>query len=72
MNHAAPAQVAANIPVYSTNYGAMDGNKTFPSAVSFNTGKRYKRETNLKFSEGTVEKYQSFRGQFNIHHKMLG
>ncbi len=64
--------MAANIPVYSTNYRTIDSNKTFPSAVSFNTGKRYKRETNLKFYEGTVEQYESFRSQFNIHHKMLG
>ncbi len=55
LNQVAPSQVAANIPVYSTNYRIMDGNKTFPSAVSFNTGKRYKRETNLKFYEVTVE-----------------
>ncbi len=40
--------------------------------ASFTTGKRYNRETNLKFSEGTVEQYESFRSQFNIHHKMLG
>ncbi len=39
---------------------------------SFITGKRYKRETNLKFSEGSVEQYKSFRSQFNIHRKMLG
>ncbi len=50
----------------------MDGNKTFPSAASDNTGRRYKRETNLKFSEGTVEQYESCRSQFIIHHKMLG
>ncbi len=67
VNHAAPAQQAANLPVYCTNYEAMDGNKEFQSAASFNTGKRYKRETNLKFSEGTVDQYESFRSQFNIH-----
>ncbi len=50
----------------------MNSNKTFQTVASFNTGKRYKRETNLKFSEGTVEQYESFRSQFNIHHKMLG
>ncbi len=72
VNHAAPAQQAAKLPVYSTNYGAMDRNKTFQSVVSFNTGKRYKRETNLKFSKSTVDQYESFRSQFNIHHKMLG
>ncbi len=72
VNYAAPAQQAAKLHVYSTHYGAMDGNKTFQSVASFNTGKRYKRETNLKFSEGTVDQYESFRSQFNIHHKMLG
>ncbi len=72
VNHIAPAQQAAKLPVYSTQYGAMDGNKYFQSVSSFNTGKRYKRETNLKFSEGTVEQYESFRSQFNIHYKMLG
>ncbi len=60
------------IPVYSTNYGAVDSNNTFQSAASFNTGKRYKKETNLKFSEGTVDQYENCRSQFNIHHKMLG
>ncbi len=50
----------------------MDGNKTFTSVASDNTGRRYKRETNLKFSESTVEQYESFRSQFIIHHKMLG
>ncbi len=70
-NHTAPAQQAAKLPVYCTQYGAMDGYKTFQSAASFNTGKIYKRETNLKFSERTVEQYESFRSQFNIHHKML-
>ncbi len=50
----------------------MDGNKAFPSLASDNTGKRDKRETNLKFSEGCVEQYESFRSQFIIHHKMLG
>ncbi len=39
---------------------------------SSNPGKRFKRETTLKFSDGSVESYESFRSQFNIHHKMLG
>ncbi len=39
---------------------------------SLNTGKTYKRETTLKFSEGSVETYESFRSQFNIHRKMVG
>ncbi len=55
VNHSALAQQAAKLPVYSTQYGAIDGNKSFQLVTSFNTGKRYKRETNLKFSEGTVE-----------------
>ncbi len=70
-NHVAPAQMAVNIPTTSIQHGATDGNKTFQSVASFNTGKRYKRETNLKFSERNVEKYKSFRSQFNIHHKMF-
>ncbi len=44
VNHATPAQMAVNIPAYSSNYGAMDSNKTLPSAVSFDTRKRYNRE----------------------------
>ncbi len=44
VNHTAPAQQAAKLPVYSTQYGAMDGNKTFQSVASFNTGKRYKSQ----------------------------
>ncbi len=55
VNSAIPVQQAAKLPVFSTHYGGMDGNKTFQSAASFNTGKRYKKETNLKFSEGSVE-----------------
>ncbi len=72
VNYTAPAQMAANIPVSSTQHGVIDGKKTFQSTASFTTGKRYKRETYLKFSEGTVEQYGSFRSQFNIHHKMMG
>ncbi len=62
--------MAENIPAYSTNCGMMDCNKTLPTVVSFDTRKRYKK-TKLKFSEGTVDQYESFRSQFNIHHKML-
>ncbi len=72
VSHTTSAQMAVNIPVSSTQYGAIDDNETFQSVASFTTGKRYKRETNLKFSEGTVEQYESFRSQNNIHHKMLG
>ncbi len=71
VSHAAHEQLAANISDPSTRHGAMDGNKTFPSWASDNTGRRYKRETNLKFSEGTVGQYESFRSQFIIHPKML-
>ncbi len=67
----APEHLAANIPDPSTRHGVIDGNKIFPSAASDFTGRRYKRETNPKFSEGTVEQYESFRSQFIIHHKML-
>ncbi len=72
VNNATPVQLAANIPVVSTNFGVIDGNKTLVTMSSFNTRKRYKRETGLKFSDGSVELYENFRSQFNIHHKMLG
>ncbi len=72
VSQAAHEQLAADIPNTSTRHGAMDGKKMFPSWASDNTGKRYKRETNLKFSEGSVEQYESFRSQFIIRHKMLG
>ncbi len=72
VNYAMPVQQAANIPAFSTNNGDSDGNKTLSTMSSFSTRKRYKRETNLKFSDGSVEVYESFRSQFNIHHKMLG
>ncbi len=72
VNHTEPSQIAVNIPLSSTQHGLIDGNKAFQSAASFTTGKRYKIEINLKFSKGTVEQYESFRSQFNIHLKMLG
>ncbi len=72
LNNTILVQQAANIPVFSSNNGVIDVNKTFLTMGSFNTGKIYKRETNLKFSEGSVELYESFRSQFNMHHKMLG
>ncbi len=72
VNNAIHIQQAAKLQVFSTHYGDIEVNKTFQSVASFNTGKRYKRETNLKFSEGSVEQYKSFRSQFNIHHKILG
>ncbi len=71
VNHTAHEQLAANIPDTSTQYEMMDGNNTFASMACENTGRRFKRETNQKFSEGTVEQYESFRSQFIIHHKML-
>ncbi len=50
-NSTIPVQQGAKLPVCSTNNGVTDGNKTFQTMGSFITGKRYKRETNLKFSE---------------------
>ncbi len=49
----------------------MDGNKTCQTVANSNTGKRYKRKTDLKFSEGSLEEYESFKSQFIVHHKML-
>ncbi len=72
VNYAIPVQQAAHIPAFSTNNGDIDGNETLSTMSSFSTGKRYKRETNFKFSDGSVEAYKSFRSQFNIHYKMLG
>ncbi len=66
-----PAQSVSKLPVNAINNG-LDGNITLHMTSSINTGKRYKRETTLKFSEGSVETYESFRSQFNIHQKMLG
>ncbi len=66
VNHATHEQLAVNITDPCTQHGAMDGNKTFPSVAFDNSERRYKRETNLKFSEGTVEQYESFRS--HIHH----
>ncbi len=71
VNNTIPVQQTANIPVVSTNNGVLDGNKTLETMSSFNTGKRYKIETSLKFSDGSVELYESFESQFNIHHKLL-
>ncbi len=34
VNHSAPAPMAANISANSTNYGAIDGNKTLPTEVT--------------------------------------
>ncbi len=72
VNYAMTVQQAVNLPVFSTNNGVIDCNKTFLPMGSFYTGKRYKRETNLKFSEGSVELYEDFTSQFNIHHIMFG
>ncbi len=72
VNNEIPVQQEANIPVASTNNGIVDSNKILETISCFNTGKRYKRETTLKFSDVSVECYESFKSQFNIHHKMLG
>ncbi len=66
-----PAQSVSKLPVFDINSG-LDGNKTLHMMSSLNTRKRYKRKTSLKFSEDSVETYESFRSQFNIHRKMLG
>ncbi len=54
----------------SANNG--DGNITLSSTSSITPGKRYKRETTLKFTEGSVDSYVSFKSRFNIHRKILG
>ncbi len=66
-----PSQSVSKLPDNDINSG-LDGNKTLHMMCSLNTGKRFKRETTLKFSEGSVETYERFRSQFNIHQKMLG
>ncbi len=63
--------MVSKLPVFEINSG-LDGNKTLHMMRSLNTEKRYKRETTLKFSEGSVETYESFRSQFNIHRMILG
>ncbi len=65
-----PDQSVLKLPVNAINSG-LDGNKTLHMTSSLNTGKRYKRKTIFKFSEGSVETYESFRSWFNIHRKML-
>ncbi len=57
VNFAIPVQQAANIPVFSTNNGVLDGNKTLQTMSSSNTGQRYKREITLKSSDGSVKSY---------------
>ncbi len=66
-----PSQSVSKLPDNAIK-SVLDGNKTLHMMSSLNTGKRYKRETTLKFSEGSVETYENFRSQFNIHQKMLG
>ncbi len=66
-----PAKSVSKLHVFDINSG-LDGNKTLHMTRSLNTRKRYKRETTLKFSEGYVETYESFRSQFNIHRMILG
>ncbi len=55
-----PTQSVLKLPIFDINSG-LDGNKTLVMMSSLNTGKRYKRENTLKFSEGSVETYESFR-----------
>ncbi len=66
-----PAQSVSKFPFNAINSG-LDSNKTLYMMSSLTNGKRYKRETTLKFTEGSVETYESFRSQFNVHQKMLG
>ncbi len=70
-NNVQLVQSVSKLPVPTINAGS-DSNKTLQLMSAMWAGKRYKRETNLKFSEGSVESYESFRSQWNIHHRMLG
>ncbi len=72
MNNVVPFQSAVQLPYHFVNNGGLEGNKTLQMTSCFNTGKKFMRDTNLKFSEGSLDTYQSFRSQINIHHKMLG
>ncbi len=49
-----PTQSVSKFPFKAINSG-LDSNKSLYVMSSLNTGKRYKRETILKFSEGSVE-----------------
>ena len=71
VNQSYPVRMAANIPTASYNSVNAGSNKTL-QPMSGISGKRYKRESSLKFSEGNVEVYESFRSQFCIQQKMLG
>ncbi len=51
-------QTAVKLPI-SMTYGDTRGNRTQQSASSMWSCKIYKRETNLKYSEGSVEVYKS-------------
>ncbi len=42
VNSAVSVQLAAKVLVFSANNRVTDGNKTFQTMNSFNTGKRYK------------------------------
>ncbi len=64
------AQSVSKLSVNAINR-CLYGNKTL-HMTSLSTGKRFKREITLKFSEGSAETYESFRSQFNIHRKILG
>ncbi len=61
-----PAQSVSKLPVNVINSG-LDGNKTLHMTSSLNTGKKFRRETILMFSESSIETYESFGSQFNIH-----
>ncbi len=66
-----PGQSVSKLPVNAINSG-LDSNKTLHMTSSLNTGKKCKRENTLKFSDSSVETYESFRSQFNVQRKMLG
>ncbi len=55
VNNVVLIQSAAKLPYTSNNNGGLEGNETLQMTSCFNAGKRFKRDTNLKFSEGSVD-----------------
>ncbi len=60
VNYIALGHVASNVPTSSIYSRVMGGNQPIQPMSSLGTGSRYKRDTTLKFSEGTVDQYESF------------
>ncbi len=60
--NAQSVHMALKLPV-STTYSETNSNQTQQSVSDIWSSKRYKRETNLKFSEGSVEVYKSIKSQ---------